>query len=111
MRSVRRQVAQEHVFILPALPPFPDIGAGMETGIVQNHDGQLVSGSVAGEFVNEGDHMGALDALLNQLEVQGAFFLAPSESADQVEPTVTTPPRRDAQAVHRSPRRPGIAHR
>ncbi|CAA9563661.1 MAG: hypothetical protein AVDCRST_MAG86-851 [uncultured Truepera sp.] len=37
----------------------------------------------------------ALDAFFNQLEVQGACLLTPSERANQVEPAVTTPSRRD----------------
>jgi hypothetical protein len=71
----------------------------METGVVEHYDGQLVCRSVTGEFVDEGKHMLAFDTFLDQLEVQGAFLLAPSERADQVEPALTTPPRRDAQAV------------
>jgi hypothetical protein len=47
----------------------------------------------------KGDYMGALDAFLDQLDVQGACHLAPGECADQVEPALTTSPRRDAQAV------------
>ncbi len=95
MRSVRWQVTQEHVLFFPALPPLFDVGAGMETGIVQDHDAQLVSASVTGEFIDEGEHMCALDALLNQLEVQGALLLTPSKRADQVEPAVASPPHRD----------------
>ncbi len=103
MRRIGRQVTQEHVLFFPDLPPFFDIGACMETGIVEDHDAQLASGSVTGEFVEEGDHMLAFDAFLNQLEVKCAFLLAPSEGADQVEPSMTAPPRRDAQAVFCSP--------
>lgn len=99
MRSIGRQVAQEHVLFFPALSPLFDVGAGMETGIVQDYDGQSVCRSVTGECVDEGDYMGALDAFLDQLDVQGACRLAPGECADQVEPALTTPPRRDAQAV------------
>lgn len=99
MRSVRRQVTQEHVLFFPDLSPFFDVGASMETGVVEHYDGQLVLVSVTGEFVDEGDHMRALDAFLNQLEVRCAFLLAPSERADQVQSALTTLPRRDAQAV------------
>ena len=42
MWSVRWQVAQEQVLFFPALSPFSDAGGGMETGIVQDHDGQLI---------------------------------------------------------------------
>ena len=83
----------------------------METGVVEHDDGQLVWRSVTGEFVDEGEHMLALDAFFNQLEVQGACLLTPSERANQVEPAVTTPSRRDAQTVLRSPFRPGVTHR
>lgn len=111
MRSVRWQVTQEHVFFFPALPPFFDVGTCMEAGIVEHYDGQLSCRSVTGEFVDEGDHMGALNAVLDQLEVQGAFLLTPGERANQVEPAVTAPPCRDAQAVFCSPLRPGITDR
>ena len=99
MRGIGRQVTQEHPLLFPYGLLFFHFGAGMEPGVVEDHDGQLISGSVTGEFVDEGDHVGALDALLDQLEVKSAFFLAPIESADQVEPAVTAPSRRNAQAV------------
>ena len=78
MRSVRWQVAQEHVLFFPTLPPFFDVSAGMETGVVEHDDSQLVLVNVTSKFVDEGDHMRALDAFLNQLEVQCAVLLTPS---------------------------------
>ncbi|CAA9274431.1 MAG: hypothetical protein AVDCRST_MAG93-2809 [uncultured Chloroflexia bacterium] len=42
----------------------------------ENYDGQLVSASVMGEFIDEGDHMGAFNTFLDQLEVKCAFLLA-----------------------------------
>jgi hypothetical protein len=83
----------------------------METGVVKHYDGQLVCRSVTGEFVDEGDYMLAFDALLNQLEVQGALLLTPSKRADQVKPALTAPPRRYPEAVLRSPLRPGVTGR
>lgn len=82
MRSIGRQVTQEQVLFFPALSLFFDVGAGMETGIVQDHDAQSVWRSVTSEFVDEGEHMLALDVFLKQLDVQGALLLAPSERAD-----------------------------
>ena len=99
MWSIGRQVTQEHVLFFAALPPLFDVGTCMETGIVEHYDAQLVSASVTGEFVDEGDHMLAFDAFLNQLEVQGAFLLTPSKRPDQVKPAVASPPYRDAQAM------------
>ena len=111
MRSIGRQVTQEHVLFFPALPPLSDVNAGMETVVVEHYDGQLVCRSVTGEFVDEGDYMGAFDAFLDQLEVQDAFLLTPSERANQVEPAVASPPCRDTQAVFCSPLRPGVTDR
>lgn len=41
MWSIRRQVVREHVLFFPQQPLFLHLDAGMEPGVVENHDGQL----------------------------------------------------------------------
>jgi hypothetical protein len=111
MGGIGREVAEEHTECFPLWPLLFDVGAGMEPGIVEHYDGQLIPGSVTGEFIDEGEHMGAFDTFLDQLEVKPTLTLTPRQRADEVEPAMTTPAQGDAEVILRAPSRPGVTHR
>ena len=102
MRGIGREVAEEHALFFPLWPLLFDTGTGMEPGVVEHQDGQLIPGSVTGEFVNKGEHMLAFDAFLDQLEVKCALLFTPRQRADEVESAMTTPAQGDSKAILRA---------